>query len=65
MNALNRIAAAFLVSATTALAPLTALYADDFDDLVGFTVIARSHVSGEFNGADFGKSVRLDNGMVF
>lgn len=34
-------------------------------DLVGYTVIAVTRVTGDFEGADYGKTVRLDNGMIF
>jgi len=42
-----------------------ALDADDLDELLGYTMISSTHFSGEFEGADFDKSVKLDNGMVF
>ena len=39
--------------------------ASDFSEIVGYTAIASTNVSGEFEGADFDKPVRLDNGMIF
>jgi hypothetical protein len=39
--------------------------ATDLCDLIGYTVVACSNVEDEFEGADFDKPVRLDNGMVF
>ena len=33
--------------------------------LVGYTAIVSTHVVGEFEGADFDKPVKLDNGMIF
>lgn len=42
-----------------------ALDADDFEDLVGYTVVACTHATGEMEGVDFDKVVKLDNGMVF
>lgn len=39
--------------------------ASDLCDLVGFVVVACSNVVGTFEGADFGKSVSLVNGMIF
>ncbi len=33
--------------------------------LIGFTATTQSYVADEFEGADFGKTVKLDNGMVF
>ena len=41
------------------------LKAGDFKKLVGYTVVEITNVQGEFEGADFGKSIALDNGMVF
>jgi hypothetical protein len=41
-----------------------AIDAGTFDELVGFTVIARTHASGELEGVDFDKLVKLDNGMI-
>jgi hypothetical protein len=34
-------------------------------DLLGYTILDCSPVEGDFEGADYGKRVRLDNGMVF
>jgi hypothetical protein len=42
-----------------------AIDADQFDELVGYTVVTCTHVTGELEGADFDKPVKLDNGMVF
>ena len=39
--------------------------ASDLTDLVGYTAIASASVPGEFEGADFDKTVKLDNGMIF
>jgi hypothetical protein len=36
-----------------------------FDGLVGYTVIACTHATGELEGADYDKLVKLDNGMIF
>ena len=36
-----------------------------FRKLVGYTVIEITNVVDEFEGADFDKTVALDNGMVF
>lgn len=59
------------------IAPLLALYilfyvpgavainADQFDELLGYTVAACTHAAGMLEGADFDKLVKLDNGMVF
>lgn len=33
--------------------------------MVGYTIIAATHVAGDFEGADHDKTVKLDNGMVF
>lgn len=42
-----------------------AIDASDFDDLVGYTVIMCTHASGELEGVDFDKVVKMDNGIVF
>jgi len=34
-------------------------------EIVGYTAIAASNVTGQFEGADFDKPVKLDNGMIF
>lgn len=44
---------------------VVALDADDFSELVGFTIVATTNVTGDFEGADFDKQVALDNGMIF
>jgi hypothetical protein len=33
--------------------------------LVGYTIVASTNASGELEGADFDKVVKLENGMVF
>lgn len=38
---------------------------DDICDLVGYTCLDCSNVVGDFEGADFDKLVKLDNGMIF
>lgn len=42
-----------------------ALDADDLEDLVGYTIIASSYIPGTFEGAEYGKVVKLANGIVF
>jgi len=39
--------------------------ASELDEIVGYTAITSSTVSGEFEGADLDKPVKLDNGMIF
>jgi len=39
--------------------------ASNLGGLVGYTVVASTNASGELEGADFDKLVKLDNGMVF
>ncbi len=47
-------------------APLTnAINASDFHEVLGYTVLACTNASGELEGADFDKIVKLDNGMIF
>lgn len=41
------------------------LNADHLGRLIGYTVVAATTVSGNFEGADYDKLVKLDNGMIF
>lgn len=41
-----------------------ALDASDFEDLVGWTIAASTQVRGDFEGCDFDKKIRFDNGWV-
>jgi hypothetical protein len=43
----------------------SAMDASELSEYVGYTVLASSHVEGDFQGADFDKQVRLENGWVF
>lgn len=56
-----KVAALIVLLVTT----LNAVASIDFEALVGYTVIAATHITGEFNGADYDKLVKLDNGMIF
>ena len=51
------------------LAPLSrrgaACDAGDLTEVVGYTAITSMNVVGDFEGADFDKPVKLDNGMIF
>ena len=38
---------------------------DILEDLIGYTIITTSNVSGTFEGSDYDKLVKLDNGMIF
>jgi hypothetical protein len=38
---------------------------DELDEVVGYTVIASTQVDGEFEGCDFDKTIRLNNGARF
>lgn len=42
-----------------------ALDADELQPLLGYTMIAFTNVDGDFEGADFDKTVELSNGMRF
>ncbi len=42
-----------------------AIEASNFSELVGYTVVACTNATGELEGADFDKLVKLDNGMIF
>ena len=44
---------------------MNAIDAGQFDALMGYTVVACTHATGEVEGADFDKLIKLDNGMVF
>jgi hypothetical protein len=58
--------AALLILTILFAVPLTrAIDADQFDELEGYTVMACTHATGELQGADFDKLVKLDNGMIF
>jgi hypothetical protein len=35
------------------------------EEIVGYTAITSTSVSGDFEGADFDKVVKMDNGMIF
>lgn len=39
--------------------------ADDLEEIVGYLAVTASNVAGDFEGADFDKTVKLDNGMIF
>jgi ABC-type multidrug transport system ATPase subunit len=39
--------------------------ASQFEDLVGYTVLTVTHASGEVEGVDFDKLIKMDNGMIF
>lgn len=44
---------------------LLALDASDLADYVGYYILDATNVEGDFEGADFGRVVQLDNGMLF
>ena len=60
-----RSSAALAILALLAAAPAGALDADDLGDLLGYTMIAHTNVVGDFEGADFDKLVKFDNGWIF
>ena len=48
------------------LSPLChAVSSSDLGGLVGYTIVASTNASGELEGADYDKIVKLHNGMVF
>jgi hypothetical protein len=48
------------------LSPLCyAIDTSTLGELVGYTVVASTNATGELEGADFDKLVKLDNGMIF
>jgi len=61
---MNRILAALVLA--VGLSPLChAISASELGGLVGYTVVASTNASGELEGADYDKVVKLDNGMIF
>lgn len=55
-----------LLLMNSVLSPICyAFDADDFRELIGYMVLDVTKVSGEFNGADYGKRIKLDNGQVY
>jgi hypothetical protein len=42
-----------------------AVSASTLGELVGYTVFASTNATGELEGADYDKVVKLDNGMIF
>ncbi len=42
-----------------------AIDASTLDALTGYTIIASTNATGDFEGAEAGKVVKLDNGMIF
>ena len=44
--------------------PAGAIDASDFDEVVGYTVAAVNSVKGDFEGCDFDKKIRFDNGWT-
>lgn len=45
-------------------APANALDVDDFNDLEGYTVTTVTHVEGEFEGCEYDKKIKFQNGWV-
>ncbi|WP_161883983.1 hypothetical protein [Deinococcus alpinitundrae] len=43
----------------------TSVYAEVLPELDGYTQITTTYITGTFEGADYGKLVKLDNGMIF
>jgi hypothetical protein len=44
--------------------PARAIDASDFDDVVGYTVVAVTQVRDEFEGCEHDKKIRFDNGWT-
>lgn len=49
---------------TSLSAPVLALDADDFSELEGYTVTAVTRVDGDFEGCEYDKKIKLQNGWV-
>lgn len=60
-KAIFMLAIGLMLCATTT----SAVDVSNFDDLVGYTVVAATHAVGEVEGADYDKPIKLDNGMIF
>lgn len=50
----------FLVASASSMA----IDASDFDDLLGYTIVAVTQVQDEFEGCDHDKRIRFDNGWT-
>jgi len=44
---------------------MNAINASEFHEVLGYTVVVCTNASGTLEGADHGKVVKLDNGMIF
>lgn len=60
------VAVALLTGIVLTVAPVAVAFdADDLSDLLGYTMVAFTNVDGEFEGAEYGKLLQLENHMVF
>lgn len=55
----------FAVTLTWLSAKSYGIDSSSLSELVGYTIVASTNATGEFEGADFDKLVKLDNGMIF
>jgi hypothetical protein len=64
---MKQIIFAFVIFVSLALLPSSSygLDASNLGQLVGYTIVASTNTTGNFEGADFDKVVKLDNGMIF
>jgi hypothetical protein len=54
-----------LTSVISLSQPAFADCADTLAQLIGYTIVASTHVTGDFQGAEYDKLVELDNNMIF
>ncbi|MGO3447577.1 MAG: hypothetical protein ACTINK_09545 [Kluyvera intermedia] len=59
---MNYILAAVILLSLSA--PVLALDADDFSNLEGYTITAVTRVDGDFDGCEYDKKIKLQNGWV-
>ena len=65
MTRMQQVAIRFIALLCLSITAANADLADELEDLEGWLIFTSSTVSGDFEGADYGKVVKLDNGMIF
>jgi hypothetical protein len=65
MNSTKLISVLFLATAFLFAKQCFAISAAEMSSLIGYTVLTSTNASGELEGADYDKLVKLDNGMIF
>jgi len=62
---MRRAAVLLIIVAGLCMTKAKAIDASQFGELMGYTVVACTNGTGEIEGADFDKLIKLDNGMIF